>query len=60
VRRRIAFLGRYLAIVLVIRSWPGDLLFFKFLMIFRTSEGEVCFVGRHIGRVFRSDASILE
>jgi hypothetical protein len=59
VRSKIAFLGRYLAIVLVIRSWPGDLLF-KFLMIFRTSEREVCFIGRHIGRVFRIDASILE
>jgi len=35
------------------------LLFFKFLMIFRTSEGKVCFVGRHIGRVFRNEASIL-
>jgi len=29
-------------------------------MIFRTSEGEVCFVGRYIGRDFKREASILE
>lgn len=29
-------------------------------MIFRTSEREVYFMGRHIGRVFKREASILE
>jgi len=57
VRSMIAFLGSFLAIVLVIKSWPGTLLFFRFFMIFRTSEGVVCFVGRHIGNVLSSVAS---
>jgi hypothetical protein len=32
-------------------------LFFRFLMMFWTLEGVVCFVGRHIGNVFSGAAS---
>jgi hypothetical protein len=60
VRSTIAILGRWLATVLVICSCPGYLQFLKYLIIFGTSEGDVCFLGRHIGRVIKKEASILE
>jgi len=51
-RCMMAFFGRRLMILLVIKSWPGDLLLASFLIIFWISEGDVCFVGRDIGRVW--------
>ena len=57
VRSMIAFLGSFLTIKLVIKPWLGALLVFRFLIIFWTSEGEVCFVERHMGNVFSSVAS---
>jgi len=56
-RCTMALFGRCLMFLFVIKSWPGDLLLARFLIIYRISEGEVCFVGRDIGRVWDKDDS---
>jgi len=38
-------------IELVIRSCPGDFFVGRFLIIYWISEGVVCLVGKHMGRV---------
>lgn len=60
VRRKTAFLGRCLMILLFIRSWPGDLLSGKFLIIYCISGRVVCFVDNDIGKMMVREFSIYE
>jgi len=44
------FGGKFLTILLLMRSWPGDLLFLSFLTIDRTSPRVVGEAGSVMGR----------